>query len=295
MHQSNPIVPILPQLHCGAFAYHVGPWEGVSASFALPGARAFAYPGASPELLACSQSLYFLFKVRRARVIKYKPRGIYWPPAQRGRGGGRNSLSRTPMFSKKTKRKLKQRLCTVYRPFDTHVVSYPIITKHGGFYRKHKQIGRLVHLSRMRKTRGVWELEMVVVRLYRVRLVLLKRRLSMSVKSWSCTLKTHAGKKRTKEITAGWLKRNLSKQGNPTYSTRNGLGKAKENLEEQMEESDRLRWEHDDLEQYSRKNSLEIHGIPQDACSDTEAALIKVAEPLNITIEPEDIYISHKI
>ena len=56
-----------------------------------------------------------------------------------------------------------------------------------------------------------------------------------------------------------------------------------------MEEPDRLRWEHDDLEQYSRKNSLEIHGIPQDAYSDTEAALIKVAEPLNITIEPEDI------
>ena len=152
MHQSNPIVPILPQLHCGAFAYHVGPWEGVSASFAWPGAWAFAYPGASPEILACSQSLYFHFKVRRARVIKYKPREIYSPPAQRGRGGGRNSLSRTPMFSKKTKRKIKQRLCTVYRPFDTHVVSYPIITKHGGFYRKHKQIGRLVHLSRMPKT-----------------------------------------------------------------------------------------------------------------------------------------------
>ena len=30
--------------------------------------------------IACSQTLYFLFKVRRARVIKYKPQGIYWPP-----------------------------------------------------------------------------------------------------------------------------------------------------------------------------------------------------------------------
>ena len=28
--------------------------------------------------LACSQTLYFLFKVRRARVIKYKPQGIYY-------------------------------------------------------------------------------------------------------------------------------------------------------------------------------------------------------------------------
>ena len=27
--------------------------------------------------IACSQTLYFLFKVRRERVIKYKPQGIY--------------------------------------------------------------------------------------------------------------------------------------------------------------------------------------------------------------------------
>ena len=39
--------------------------------------------------IACLQTLYFLFKVRLARVIKYKPQGIYWPPAQGGSGGGR--------------------------------------------------------------------------------------------------------------------------------------------------------------------------------------------------------------
>ena len=38
--------------------------------------------------IACSQTLYSLFKVRRARVTKYKPQEIYWPPAQGGRGGG---------------------------------------------------------------------------------------------------------------------------------------------------------------------------------------------------------------
>ena len=32
--------------------------------------------------VACSQNLYFLFKVRWARVIKYKLQGLYWPPAQ---------------------------------------------------------------------------------------------------------------------------------------------------------------------------------------------------------------------
>ena len=32
--------------------------------------------------IAFSQTFYILFKVRRAYEIKYKPRGIYWPPAQ---------------------------------------------------------------------------------------------------------------------------------------------------------------------------------------------------------------------
>ena len=41
----------------------------------------------TPMSVACSQTLYFLFKVRRARVIKYKPQGIYWLLLQGGRGG----------------------------------------------------------------------------------------------------------------------------------------------------------------------------------------------------------------
>ena len=39
--------------------------------------------------VACSQTLYFLRKVRRALVIKYKPQGIYQQPAQEGGGEGR--------------------------------------------------------------------------------------------------------------------------------------------------------------------------------------------------------------
>ena len=68
-----------------------------------------------------------------------------------------------------------------------------------------------------------------------------------------------------------------------------------ENLEKQKEDSDRLWEELDNLEQYTRKNSLEIRGIPQDAYPNTEAAVIKVAEALNVTIEPEDIEFSHKL
>ena len=78
-------------------------------------------------------------------------------------------------------------------------------------------------------------------------------------------------------------------------STRNELKTTKETLRKQKEESER-QWAHqDDLEQYSRKNSLEIHGILQDAYRSTEAAVIKVAEALNTTVEPENIEISHKL
>ena len=40
---------------------------------------------------------------------------------------------------------------------------------------------------------------------------------------------------------------------------------------------------------------MEIHGIPQDAYTNTEQVVIQLAEALNITVEPEDIEISHKI
>ena len=82
--------------------------------------------------LACSQTLYFLFKVRRARVIKFKPEGIYWPPAQGGSGGGSSRalalLASSPMFLKRTKTKIKQCLCTGYNPGQKGLghCSYPL-------------------------------------------------------------------------------------------------------------------------------------------------------------------------
>ena len=49
----------------------------------------------SPEnrpTVACSQTLYFLFRDRRARVLTQKPPGIYWPLAKRGWCGGKDCL-----------------------------------------------------------------------------------------------------------------------------------------------------------------------------------------------------------
>ncbi|XP_067034747.1 intraflagellar transport protein 74 homolog [Acropora muricata] len=51
----------------------------------------------------------------------------------------------------------------------------------------------------------------------------------------------------------------------------------------------------DELEQYTRKNSLEIHGIPESAYDSTEDVLMEVSEALDVEIKPEDIDISHKL
>ena len=51
----------------------------------------------------------------------------------------------------------------------------------------------------------------------------------------------------------------------------------------------------DHLEQYTRKNSLEIHGIPEEAYETTEEVVLKLANALNVPVNPQDIEISHKL
>ena len=62
------------------------------------------------SILACSQTLYFLFKVRRAHMIKTKPQGIFL-----SRSRSRACLALAHAERKRTKKKkIKQRLCTGY-------------------------------------------------------------------------------------------------------------------------------------------------------------------------------------
>ena len=55
------------------------------------------------------------------------------------------------------------------------------------------------------------------------------------------------------------------------------LQQAKDKLQKQVEETDNLYTALYDLEQYTRKNSLEIHGIPEDCYSNTEEVVLKLA------------------
>ena len=77
--------------------------------------------------------------------------------------------------------------------------------------------------------------------------------------------------------------------------TKKELQSAKQDLDKEKEETLKVWCAFDDLEQYTRKNSLEIHGLPERVYSDTESAVIKIANALHVNIQSDDIEISHKL
>ena len=56
-----------------------------------------------------------------------------------------------------------------------------------------------------------------------------------------------------------------------------------------------LKAEYNDLEQYSRRDCLEIRGIPFDKDEDTTELVQKVAELIDVDLHDEDISISHRL
>ena len=70
---------------------------------------------------------------------------------------------------------------------------------------------------------------------------------------------------------------------------------ARRKIQEQEEEIGELYDLQDKLEQYTRKNSLEIHGVPESAYTKTENVVLKLAEALDVSVEPKDIEICHKL
>ena len=68
----------------------------------------------------------------------------------------------------------------------------------------------------------------------------------------------------------------------------------REKFNKQKSATDELYESLDDLEQYSRKNSLEIHGVPVDLYTSAEDVVIKLSELLNEPVRGEDIDITQK-
>ena len=73
---------------------------------------------------------------------------------------------------------------------------------------------------------------------------------------------------------------------------RTELQATKDQVKKQDDHIDNLYNNIDALEQYSRKNSFEILGIPEDVCGNEEAVL-KIAQVLNVDVKAEDIDICH--
>ena len=56
-----------------------------------------------------------------------------------------------------------------------------------------------------------------------------------------------------------------------------------------------VEYESDNLEQYSRRNSLRISGIPEEPDENTDQRVIQLAGGLGIDISPNDIDRSHRV
>ena len=73
------------------------------------------------------------------------------------------------------------------------------------------------------------------------------------------------------------------------------LAAVRNQLAEKEEEIAELYYLQDRLEQYTRKNSLEFHGVPESAYSSPEEVVLKISEALEVPVGPQDIEISHKL
>jgi len=91
------------------------------------------------------------------------------------------------------------------------------------------------------------------------------------------------------------LKSSIIKVEKKNTALETELNVARKRIDEQEEEIAGLYFLLDNLEQYTRKQSLEISGIPDNAYSTTEEAVLKLAERLEVPLSPGDINISHKI
>ena len=91
------------------------------------------------------------------------------------------------------------------------------------------------------------------------------------------------------------LKQSLQKTTNHCKEIERELDAARQVIDQQQEEIDELYTLQDHLEQYTRKNSLEIHGIPESAYTSTEEVVLKVANALDVAVSSPDIEISHKL
>ena len=91
------------------------------------------------------------------------------------------------------------------------------------------------------------------------------------------------------------LKQELVKQNKYIASLEKQLTKTSKYVKEHADELKDMQANLDNLEQYSRKNSLEFHGIPDEVNMPTDQVVCKIAQAIGVEIQEDDIEISHRI
>ena len=81
------------------------------------------------------------------------------------------------------------------------------------------------------------------------------------------------------------LKTQLTKAEKGNETLRDELNHTRIKLKHQIEEMNNLDEKYDDLEQYSRKNSLEILGVPKGAYTSTDEVFIRIGKAINVDIK----------
>ena len=109
------------------------------------------------------------------------------------------------------------------------------------------------------------------------------------------TLKDIQHENSIQEVQLKSFRESLSKATKANNPMKLDLQALREKFNEQKSTTDELYESLDDLEQYSRKNSLEIHGAPEDLYTSAEDVVIKLSELLDEPVRGKDIGITHKI
>ena len=89
------------------------------------------------------------------------------------------------------------------------------------------------------------------------------------------------------------LKKDLVSQNKHVASLELELGRVKKASKQQKSDIEELQENLDELEQYTWKNSVQFHSIPEDVGIPTDEIICKVAQAVGVEMEPEKIEISH--
>ena len=91
------------------------------------------------------------------------------------------------------------------------------------------------------------------------------------------------------------LKKDLVSQNKYVASLELEVGRVKKASKQQKSDIEDPQETLEEWEQYTRKNSLEFHGIPEDVGIPTDEIVCKVAQAVGVEMEPEKIEISHRL